>query len=359
MPHTSCSLFGTPPEDGVAPWPTYVPLAPWFIHGHETLWVDIDSTPEALKTFRERLRPMAHGIRPGSEGHGHLVVVSGLSGTGKSSLLHLCVHELVQMLDVAADRGAHKQNGDGSTAGHNPLWSRRAPARSTCIVGLDGSGNDGHGIGSPPGRTPETSQFEMVIERVVEVVATELGQGPGFSSAHPDPFLAWRALTDILEARDRRLVVIVPHIQWNDAELSRMFLRFCYDRCSRGVVFFVETTNTEVAKDLLPFTERERKSITHLRTTHLQAGDWAKYLEVWMEQDGVPAPTVAIDDDVLDFQPDAWALASISTLQDCLRRVVEEALQENAGHLRRQHVAHWFEAHRPSPDDFKRRGPTR
>ncbi|MBM4823975.1 MULTISPECIES: ATP-binding protein [Streptomyces] len=362
MPHTSCSLFGTPPEDGVAPWPTYVPLAPWFIHGHETLWVDIDSTPEALKTFRERLRPMAHGIRPGSEGHGHLVVVSGLSGTGKSSLLHRCVHELVQLLDAAA---GGKQDDDGPDGERRPLWSRRTPARSTYIVGLDGSGNDGHGIGSPPGRTPLVPQFDMVIDRVLRVVAAELGKDPDFVSTLADPFLTWRALTDILEALDRRLVVIVPHIPWNDADLSRRFLRFCHDRSSRGVVFFVETTHTGVEGDLAFFTERERKSITHIQTRQLRADDWAKYLELWMALPDVPDPTIAIDEDVLEYRPDDWALASISTLQDCLRRLVEEALRHNAGHLRRHHVATWFEANRPTPDHYMRnpgaprRGPTR
>ncbi|GAA3208325.1 hypothetical protein GCM10020256_04720 [Streptomyces thermocoprophilus] len=114
--------------------------------------MDIDSTPEALKTFRERLIPMVHRIRPGSEGHGHLVVVSGSSGTGKTSLLHRCVHELVQLLD--GEPAGIGDDGDASGSGQPPLWKRRPPARSAFIVTLDGSGNDGHGIGSRPGRTP-------------------------------------------------------------------------------------------------------------------------------------------------------------------------------------------------------------
>ncbi|MCK1821720.1 ATP-binding protein [Streptomyces sp. XM83C] len=329
-----------------------MPLAPWYIQGHETLWVDIDSTPEALKTFRERLIPMVHRIRPGSEGHGHLVVVSGSSGTGKTSLLHRCVHELVQLLD--GEPAGIGDDGDASGSGQPPLWKRRPPARSAFIVTLDGSGNDGHGIGSRPGRTPLVPQFDMVVERVFRVVAAELGHQPGFVTGVDEPFLTWRALTDRLEVLGRRLVVIVPHIPWNDADLSRRFLRFCHDRASRGVVFFVETTHTGVEDDLAIFGERERKSITHIQTHQLRADDWAKYLELWMALRDVPAPTIDIDEDVLEYRPEPWALASISTLQDCLRRVVEDALRHNAGHLRRDHVATWFQENRPSPDDFAR-----
>src|SRR5262249_39713859 len=106
MPFITCSLFGTPPEDGAPPWPTFQPLAPWYIQGHEDLWVDIEHVPAALHTFRRELGRMAHTIKPRQDGRGHLVVVSGLPGTGKSSLLHMCVHELVGWLDEAAQERA-------------------------------------------------------------------------------------------------------------------------------------------------------------------------------------------------------------------------------------------------------------
>ncbi|NMO33241.1 ATP-binding protein [Streptomyces sp. GMY01] len=366
MPNANCSLFGTPPEDGHAPWPTYEPLAPWHITGHEDLWVDIDHLPNALLTFRTEVGAMARGIRPGEDGHGHLVVVSGLPGTGKSSLLHRCVHELVQLLDgfaqPAGDDPEQPEDAAGPVRQERP-WSRRRPARTAHVVRIDGNANEGRGLGSPPGAKPFVPQYDMTVHRIARLIVEKLCADEEFAAAwhredrpeQPDPYLAWRRLTTTLEACGRALVVIVPHIDWQDADIARRFLRFCYDRSTRGVVFFVETKRTDAGRDIDTFfTEKERKGITHLQTSALRPQDWGKYLRHWMEVRDIPAPKIVIHDDVLDYQPETWALLSISRLQDCLRQVSQEAVLNDEGQLRKSHVADWFEAHRPKPEAFLR-----
>ncbi|MFF8594198.1 ATP-binding protein [Streptomyces sp. NPDC015220] len=365
MPNANCSLFGTPPEDGHAPWPTYQPLAPWHINGHEDLWVDIDHLPSALLTFRNEVGAVVRGIRPGEDGRGHLVVVSGLPGTGKSSLLHRCVHELVQWLDGFAGPadGAGRTREPAGPAEPERPWSRRGPARSVHVVTVDGQANEGRGLGSPPGARPLVPQYDMTVRRIAHLIVEKLCADQEFLNAwreqprpeEKDPYLSWRRLTATLEAKGRALVVIVPHIDWQDEDIARRFLRFCYDRSTRGVVFFVETRRTDVGRDLDAFfTEKERAGITHLRTSALGPQDWGKYLRHWMEVRDIPAPKIVIHDDVLEYQPDTWALVSISKLQDCLRQVSQEAVLNDEGQLRRSHVADWFEAHRPKPTSFLR-----
>ncbi|MFJ3308794.1 ATP-binding protein [Streptomyces sp. NPDC086549] len=362
MPFITCSLFGTPPEDGAPPWPTFQPLAPWYIQGHEDLWVDIEHVPAALHTFRRELGRMAHTIKPRQDGRGHLVVVSGLRGTGKSSLLHMCVHELVGWLDEAAQEPTAATGPEGGE--EQQSWCRRDPATTVHVVPVGGIQNKGGDLESSRSGRREAPQLHTVTERIFRTVVDQLNKDPEFAAARgpnidsPDHYLAWRALTDALATTGRRLAVIVPHIRWDNDTSAWEFLRFCHKKADRGVVFFVETEYTRLEAELkVIFDERERRGVTLLKTDKLESADWGKYLRHWMEIEDIPGPRVTITDDLLEYEPAAWVFVSISKLQDCLRRAAEEAVDAHEGHLGRKRMVLWFNQNKPNPDDFLKEPP--
>ena len=65
------------------------PLCPWRNPVHGTYYVDIDSTGAAFAEFERRVLPF-----PPSAEQGSLVVVTGETGCGKTSLIHRCVDRL-------------------------------------------------------------------------------------------------------------------------------------------------------------------------------------------------------------------------------------------------------------------------
>lgn len=71
------------------------PLCPWRAPVHEEYYVDVDSTGQAYQDFETRMGPFDRlGTR------GRLVVVTGESGCGKTSLIHRCADRL----DAALNR---------------------------------------------------------------------------------------------------------------------------------------------------------------------------------------------------------------------------------------------------------------
>lgn len=364
MPYIHCNMFGTPPVGGEPPWLPYEPLVPWCIEGHEDLWVELDHVPVAVHTFRNQLVQVARTITPGRDGRGHLVVVSGLPGTGKSSLLHQCVHEFARGLEEP-EGGSDARPGTERQGGGPASWRGRDPSGAISIVPVTGVRNDGRDLESSSSGHMEPPELKTVISRIFRSILRELKTTPGFREAYgpeidsSDHWGSWHAITDALAQLGRRLAVIIPHIQWADRVSRWAFLRFCHQKADRGVVFFIETEYTELEKEIgLIFNESQRRGVTHLKTGALAREDWGRYLRLWMELPGIPNPKVAIHDDLLDCEPAPWVFVSISKLQTFLREAADEALQADEAYLRRNHIVPRFDRKQPNPDDFLRRDPS-
>jgi hypothetical protein len=359
MPYIHCNMFGTPPAGGEPPWLPYEPLVPWCIEGHEDLWVDLQHVPAAVHTFRNQLVQVARNITPDRDGRGHLVVVSGLPGTGKSSLLHRCVHEFVT--------GLEDPEGGGDRTGAEPRdesptpWCRREPSGAVSVVPVTGVRNNGRDLESSPSGHTEAPELSTVIDRIFRTVVKALKKTPGFAEVcgpdidSPDHFDSWHALTDALAQLGRRLAVIIPHIKWEDQDSRWAFLRFCHQKADRGVVFFVETEYTGLEKEIdLIFDETQLRGVTHLKTGRLAREDWGRYLRLWMELPDIPSPKVGIHEDLLECEPAPWVFVSIAKLQTFLREAADEALQADEAYLRRSRIVLRFAKKEPKPDDFLR-----
>jgi hypothetical protein len=364
MPYIHCNMFGTPPAGGEPPWLPYEPLVPWCIEGHEDLWVELRHVPVAVHTFRDQLVQVARNITPDRDGRGHLVVVSGLPGTGKSSLLHRCVHEFVSGLEDL-------KGGDDDRPGAEPRdesskpWCRREPSGAVCVVPVAGVRNNGRDLESSPSGHTEAPELSTVIDRIFRTVVKALKKTPGFSEVcgpeidSPDHFDSWHALTDALAQLGRRLAVIIPHIKWEDQDSRWAFLRFCHQKADRGVVFFVETEYTGLEKEIdLIFDETQLRGVTHLKTGRLAREDWGRYLRLWMELPDIPSPKVDIHEDLLECEPAPWVFVSIAKLQTFLREAADEALQADEAYLRRSRIVLRFAEEEPNPDDFLRGEPS-
>ncbi|MFH9584858.1 ATP-binding protein [Streptomyces luteogriseus] len=363
MPYIHCNMFGTPPAGGEPPWLPYEPLVPWCIEGHEDLWVELEHVPVAVHTFRNQLVQVARNITPDRDGRGHLVVVSGLPGTGKSSLLHRCVHEFVSGLEDPKDGGADRPDPEPRDESSKP-WCKREPSGAVCVVPVTGVRNNGRDLESSPSGHTEAPELGTVIDRIFRTVVKALKKTPGFAEVcgpeidSPDHFDSWHALTDALAQLGRRLAVIIPHIKWEDQDSRWAFLRFCHQKADRGVVFFVETEYTGLEKEIdLIFDETQLRGVTHLKTGRLAREDWGRYLRLWMELPDIPSPKVDIHEDLLECEPAPWVFVSIAKLQTFLREAADEALQADEAYLRRSRIVLRFAEEEPKPDDFLRGGP--
>ncbi|MEU9629147.1 ATP-binding protein [Streptomyces luteogriseus] len=364
MPYIHCNMFGTPPAGGEPPWLPCEPLVPWCIEGHEDLWVELEHVPLAVHTFRNQLVQVARNITPDRDGRGHLVVVSGLPGTGKSSLLHRCVHEFVSGLEDPKDGDGDRPDAEPRDESSKP-WCRREPSGAVCVVPVTGVRNNGRDLESSPSGHTEAPELSTVIDRIFRTVVKALKKTPGFAEVcgpeidSPDHFDSWHALTDALAQLGRRLAVIIPHIKWEDQDSRWAFLRFCHQKADRGVVFFVETEYTGLEKEIgLIFDETQLRGVTHLKTGRLAREDWGRYLRLWMELPDIPSPKVDIHEDLLECEPAPWVFVSIAKLQTFLREAADEALQADEAYLRRSRIVLRFAEEEPKPDDFLRGGPS-
>jgi hypothetical protein len=364
MPYIHCNMFGTPPAGGEPPWVPYEPLVPWCIEGHEDLWVELKHVPVAVHTFRNQLVQVARNITPDRDGRGHLVVVSGLPGTGKSSLLHRCVHEFVSGLEDPKGGDDDRPDAQPRDESSKP-WCRREPSGAVSVVPVTGVRNNGRDLESSPSGHTEAPELSTVIDRIFRTVVKALRKTPGFAEVcgpeidSTDHFDSWHALTDALAQLGRRLAVIIPHIKWEDQDSRWAFLRFCHQKADRGVVFFVETEYTGLEKEIdLIFDETQLRGVTHLKTGRLAREDWGRYLRLWMELPDIPSPKVGIHEDLLECEPAPWVFVSISKLQTFLREAADEALQADEAYLRRSRVVLRFAKEEPKPEEFLRGGPS-
>ncbi|MFE7956045.1 ATP-binding protein [Streptomyces sp. NPDC057413] len=279
------------------------PLVPWAEEEHAGQWVDVDHVRQQLEEFRRCLDRLPEMIMPHVD-RGHLVVVTGPVGMGKTTLIHQCIHLAHQYL-ADLDEQAH------GTPAYEQGW--RPPRPVVAMTG--GYVNYGNDVSwDERGDFAETPGINAAIrDKIAEALR---GYFPGVPF---DPVIdggdvhkAFSAISALLAQQNCLLFAIVPHIDWRDAggEVRGKFLRTCLRHAQSRIVLFVEISHQhphtahEVVGDLLPFPE-----VTHLSLGSLTPEDPVKFTEA--VRGGHPAV-----DDTPPPAPDvAWELLDVRQLR--------------------------------------------
>ncbi|MFI7429909.1 hypothetical protein ACIBPB_23205 [Micromonospora sp. NPDC049836] len=149
-------------------------LQPWGYPEHEHLYLGVDQTQQAYDRFVEFLPPM----RKDGKQPGRLVVVTGERGSGKTSLIHRCVHHLQQAL---AD---------------------------TALKIVDLTRYEPFTPPAPDGRSELWGYFDRLAHRVLTDVHLEDANYPEPGTA-PAPS-AYRTLSSQLRSRGEFAAIILP-----------------------------------------------------------------------------------------------------------------------------------------------------
>ncbi|WP_329277363.1 ATP-binding protein [Streptomyces sp. NBC_01451] len=234
------------------------PLVPWKEQSHVHQWVDVDHAGQQLVRFEECFQEELPGLLVEEEGRGHLVVVTGPVGMGKTTLIHRCVHwahEYVQGLarPVVAMAGGYQNLGDKVS------WD-------------------------PKGHFAETPLINTFIrDRIVRKLEKE------FPGEPLDPVLtgddvqkAFSGISKLLARQESLLFAIVPHIDWRDAggEVRTNFLKTWLSHAESRIVLFVEIShqNRETAGEVIAGLP-SNMPVTHLSLGSLATEDTVKFTE--------------------------------------------------------------------------------
>ncbi|WEH39884.1 hypothetical protein OG233_10505 [Streptomyces sp. NBC_01218] len=236
------------------------PLVPWDDASHVGQWVDVDHARDQLDLFEECLRRLAHMVSPQVD-RGHLVVVTGPVGMGKTTLIHRCIHRAQQVIENAAARA-------------------EPPARALrhVVAMTAGYVNDGRGICvDDNGDFASTAAInETIRDKIVAALRTGLPTADGV-----DPVLhgastskAFAAISALLAEENALLLAVVPHIEWKDPGVRSKFLMTCLSHAQSRILLFVEVSHgaSETAGEVVRELAADR-AFTHLALGPLQPDD--------------------------------------------------------------------------------------
>ncbi|HEU5158056.1 MAG TPA: hypothetical protein VFU43_13755 [Streptosporangiaceae bacterium] len=259
-------------------WEPDWPLVPWSVHGHDALFALIDDLEQVLERFRAE-GPDPDNLTDRLSTSGHLVVVSGEEGAGKTSLIHYCVHDLMTRLGCFDD--------PPPDAPASP-WSEMTLPPGVKVVNVAGERNDDKKLLYRNGKLAGIDEVNLTIyEQVLEILRggdetfKHISESPERTDDLKSASVEARygRLSDILMDLRWTIFVIVPNIKWNDRDLTRQFLRSCASFSTPGIVFFVESTNSEMDELVdAEFTESEKRHITHLTIGQLKEFDCEQFI---------------------------------------------------------------------------------
>ncbi|MFG2054631.1 hypothetical protein ACGFI9_11440 [Micromonospora sp. NPDC048930] len=198
-------------------------LQPWGYPEHEKLYLAVDQTQQAYERFIDFLPPMRRdGKHPG-----RLVVVTGERGSGKTSLIHRCVHRLQQAL---AD---------------------------TTLKIVDVTRYEPFSPPAPEGRSVLENYFDRLAHRVLTEVHAEDDNYPDPGATIMPAPSAYARLSGHLRSRKEFAAIILPAFldqvnspgQEGELALARVhpvqhYMGFRVER----VFFFLESRNPEAVR---------------------------------------------------------------------------------------------------------------
>ncbi|MFJ8112660.1 hypothetical protein [Streptomyces sp. NPDC096132] len=293
------------------------PLVPWAEESHAGLWVDVDHAHERVRQFDQWLDRLPEVILPNVD-TGHLVVVTGPVGMGKTTLIHQCVHLARQRLADYARRAAAARGGPGVIRPPQPLVAMTA--------GYDN--RDDRFSRDKRGQFAATEEINRELrDRVVDTLNGKLPAAPLANIRdQPDVYQAFLSLSTLLAEQDALLLVIVPHMDWRDQRggVRTDFLRTCLRHARSRIVLFVEVSHHD------PHRAREvveefgaHPALTHLSLGSLTPEDTVKFSQ--SARGGHPDP-----DPPLSPHADAWVRSDVRQLRKRCFTLAEEQRHRGA-----------------------------
>lgn len=364
-PPTDCLTFAVPMLGDVfgdqkeVAWQDRGPLVPWQVRGAEDLWVPIGGTGELVDRFRAR-GPAPRAIVNTQHQQGHLVVVSGGRGVGKTTFLHKIIHDLEKRLTTVI------RGGPGTPAAPGPLWSERGndERASVQIVPTAGPENEavrmGWRDGDPPVRSLETVN-RRILGRIREKVGPEIERMAGHRLDADDLHQAYEALSKALVSARRAVLILVPDYRWSDERLTKRFYRSCSDYATTGIVFFVESSSSLSGSDLAnELRDPDGSHTIHLPLGPLCPGDWIRFIAKRHGETRIPGSHVRLADDILNGDPEPWMLRSVGELQRALYAVTQRAHENRKAEIDVTTLSDYYNrSHlRVDVDQFRRDGGT-
>lgn len=182
------------------------PLRPWDIASHDALYANVDHTGVAFETFKSSMQNTSS-----KSSFGGVILVEGLPGCGKTSLMHRCAHWLEQQIKTETTATNHVSILDLTSDG------------------LDGADKD----------TRITSLYRRVIDELeMNLIFSDQELADLARRDNPDqgyPFIA-----RLLKNNAKNLIILLP-----PSELAAEITKYCALARER-IVFFCETASNEV-----------------------------------------------------------------------------------------------------------------
>ncbi|ELP68575.1 ATP-binding protein [Streptomyces turgidiscabies] len=308
------------------------PLVPWKDGSHAHQWVDVDHAREQFDLFEQCLRAQLTGLLL-PDVRGHLVVVTGPVGMGKTTLIHRCVHRAHEYFQELARRFREQER------------SHLAPRPIVAMAG--GYVNGGEDVSwDGSGHFVSTQKINAAIRnKLVETLEKEFPGVPLDPSVTGDDIrAAFRGISRLLTRQNGLLFAIIPHIDWRDAggEVRTDFLKTWLSHAQSRIVLFVEMSHQD------PDTAGEviaglptGKAVTHLSLGSLATEDTVKFTEAVRggHPDGgnAPPPPPAIPGRGGDAN--LWRFADVRYLrQQCFRIAEEQRLTDGRVRVTADHL---------------------
>ncbi|MFF7978652.1 hypothetical protein ACFZDK_05915 [Streptomyces sp. NPDC007901] len=294
------------------------PLVAWEEDSHARAWVDVDHAEEQVRKFEASLARLPEMILPQVD-RGHVVVVTGPVGMGKTTLIHRCVHLMQERLREAAERAGHSRLGPDDIRPPRPVVVMTGGYRNhPDSVSVDERGRFAttEGINSAI-RKKIVSELELRFTDAVK------GRVPVDGSVL-DTFAE---ISRLLAEQDAMLLALVPHLGWRDdmGSVRTEFLRSCLRHARSRIVLFVEVGHHDphTAHDEVIAVLGSQPALTHLSLGSLSPEDTVKFSQAARGEHPDPdaLPSTAPD---APRDPEAWRRSDVRELRKICFSVAEE-----------------------------------
>ncbi|MEV5408142.1 hypothetical protein AB0K60_04760 [Thermopolyspora sp. NPDC052614] len=273
------NAFGIPIRTALRPGSEQVlyresePLCPWRFHGHELLYADVDDTAAAFQHFVED----GPGVIDILE-KGHLVVVNGVEGSGKTTLIHRCVDH---MRDKLAEW--RSQSGQDATPAPGGLWSIKPRVPGISVVDL--SRESRKVAYDDNGRLcPLSAINQAIFKKVARSVQSDMEPHDeriqNMLDRHGSKLTdMYEEFAEVLRDRNSFALIILPFIPLGSERVHRDYLRAHLTFSAPRIVFFAETVGTGL-KDMMEVapSDQDRQLVTHLSIGKLKNGDCDRFI---------------------------------------------------------------------------------
>ncbi|WP_432157966.1 hypothetical protein [Streptomyces sp. bgisy153] len=292
------------------------PLVPWEEPSHARQWVGVDHAEEQVAKFEQCLdRLLQEAILPQAD-RGHVVVVTGPVGMGKTTLIHRCVH-LVRERLRAARQGEHAA-APGAIRPPDPV-----------VVMTGGYRNHADSVSvDERGRFATTDGINSAIRRkiVTELERRFVDAVKGRVPTDGDVFESFAEISTVLAEQDAVLLALVPHMGWRDdmGSVRTEFLRSCVRHARSRIVLFVEVGHhdPQSAYDEVIAVLGDQPALTHLSLGSLTPEDTVKFSQA--ARGGHPDPDAPVPEADAPRDPEAWRRSDVRQLRKICFSVAEE-----------------------------------